>query len=282
MILVTGAAGKTGRAVIRALVARGQAVRGWVRRREQVATLERIGADEVVVGRLEDQAAFDAAATGVEALYLICPNMHPEETALGEIAIRAVHNAGCQRFVYHSVLHPQVEAMPHHWNKLRVEERLFESGLQFTILQPAVYMQNILASRDGIVDRGVYEVPYSTAARFSLVDLGDVAEAAAIVLTTPGHDGAIYELCGPEVLSSREAAAVLERRLGRPVRATELDLETWIEAAVASGIAGYPLEALVKMFRYYDRHGFWGSGRVLEGLLGRPPVGLEAFAAQHL
>ena len=64
-------------------------------------------------------------------------------------AIRAAQSAGVERFVYHSVLHPQVEIMAHHWQKMRVEEQLFESGLSFTILQPAAYMQNVLAGWDG-------------------------------------------------------------------------------------------------------------------------------------
>ncbi|MEM7354144.1 MAG: NmrA family NAD(P)-binding protein [Acidobacteriota bacterium] len=281
MILVTGAAGKTGQAVVRALIARDQAVRAWVRRPEQAETLERIGAREVVIGSMEDPETFDNAARGIEAIYLICPNMFPEEITLGEIAIRGARRAGCRRLVYHSVLHPQVEAMPHHWAKMRVEERLFESGLQCTILQPAAYMQNLLASWEAIVERGVYEVPYSTKAPFSLVDLHDVAEAAAIALTTPGHEGAIYELCGPEVLSSAEAAAVMQRVLDRPVRAEALALNTWTAKAKASGLGGYALDGLVKMFRYYDQYGFWGSSRVLEGLLGRKPSSFESFLANQ-
>ena len=59
----------------------------------------------------------------------------------------AARRAGIRHLVYHSVLHPQVEAMPHHWQKMRVEEQLFAAGLPYTILQPAAYMQNVLAHR---------------------------------------------------------------------------------------------------------------------------------------
>jgi NAD(P)H dehydrogenase (quinone) len=143
MILVTGAAGKTGRAVIEALLDRGTAVRAWVRRPAQVAILQRLGVTDIVMGGMGDTAVYQQAATGVRAIYHICPNMHPDEVALGRAAIAAAQAAGVAHFVYHSVLHPQTEKMPHHWHKLRVEEVLLESGLPFTILQPAAYMQNI-------------------------------------------------------------------------------------------------------------------------------------------
>ena len=92
-----------------------------------------------------------------------------------------------RRLVYHSVLHPQIEAMPHHWEKMRAEELLFAAGLDVTVLQPTAYMQNILAGWRDIVEAGIYRVPYPVESRISLVDLDDVAAAAALVLTQPGH-----------------------------------------------------------------------------------------------
>ena len=113
---------------------------------------------------------------GVRAIYYICPNMHPHEIAIGEMMIEAALQAGVEHFVYHSVLHPQAEAMPHHWPKLRVEERLFESGLAFTILQPAAYMQNILAQRQRILQMAFLFCPMALTPAISLVDLADVVK----------------------------------------------------------------------------------------------------------
>lgn len=281
MILVTGAAGKTGRAVIEALVARAQAVRGLVRRSEQVGRLQRLGVQDVVVGEIRDPAVVGRAARGVQALYHIAPNMHPEEAILGRIAIAAAQSAGVAHFVYHSVLHPQAEAMPHHWQKLRVEEALFASGLPYTILQPAAYMQNVLASWEAIGERGVYAVPYAAATRLSMVDLRDVAEAAAHVLTEAGHAGATYELSGPEVFSQTETAAILAQHLGRPVRVERVPIEVWSAQARASGLGDYQVETLVKMFRYYEHYGFWGSPRVLGWLLGRVPTSFAEFVERY-
>jgi len=277
MILVTGAAGKTGRAVIRALNRRGQAVRALVYRPEQVALVTAAGAQQVAVGDMRTQAPVDEAARGVRAVYDICPNVSPNELAIGQVMLNAARDAGIEHMVYHSVLHPQVEAMPHHWQKMRVEERLFESGLAFTILQPAVYMQNVLGQWGRIAGQGVYAVPYAASTRLSLVDLEDVAEAAAVALTEPGHAGATYELAGAEVLDQAEVAAILGQQLGRPVRAQAIALDTWVQEMRALGTGDYQIQTLLQMFRYYERYDFWGNSCVLEWLLGRPPTTFAAF-----
>ena len=244
--------------------------------------MEELGAQEAVVGDMRLRATMDEALREVRAVYHICPNVSPDELAIGQTAIAAACSAGVGHFVYHSVLHPQIEAMPHHWQKLRVEEQLFASGLSFTILQPAAYMQNVLAHRGRIVQEGVYPIPYPVQTRLSMVDLEDVAEAAALVLTEPGHANATYELAGTEGMSQSEVAAILAEQLGRPIRAQVVPLETWQERARTSGLGGYQVETLLKMFRYYAQFGFWGSPRVLGWLLGRPPTTLEEFIARTI
>ncbi len=243
MILVTGAGGKTGWAVIKRLAAGGQQVRALVRRMEQVELLGSLGAIDFVVGDMSANDTMDQAFAGVRAVYHICPNMHPNELTIGESAIRAAQAAGVERFVYHSVLHPQIELMAHHWQKMRVEEKLFISGLPFTILQPAAYMQNVQANWARIIGEGIYAVPYGLDTRLSMVDLEDVAEVAAAVLSEPGHDGAIYELCGRERLSQREIAQALSAFLGREVEGLVIPLAQWADQARSAGFerlcAGY-------------------------------------------
>jgi uncharacterized protein YbjT (DUF2867 family) len=280
VILITGAGGKTGRAVLRALIAKGEMVRALLHRPEHVQSVQGLGAQEVVVADMRDRDAMEHAARGIRAIYHICSNMNPDEIAIGQAVIGAARSAGVEHLVYHSVLHAQTETMPHHWNKLRVEEKLFESGLAWTILQPAAYMQNVLAYWEKIVERSIYPVPYSVGARLSMVDLDDVAKAAAIVLTEPGHIGATYELAGPEALSQVEVAEILSRRLGRPVRAQVVPLDEWERRARSLGMSDYAVETLLKMFRYYDRFGLRGNPNVLTWLLDRPARTFAAFIAQ--
>ena len=110
---------------------------------------------ETVVGDFEVEADLNAALRGVDTIYHICPNMHPDEVGIGHAVISAAGRGGVGRLVFHSVLHPQTRGMSHHWNKLQVEELLFESGLPFTILQPCAYMQNILGYWKALVEEGI-------------------------------------------------------------------------------------------------------------------------------
>ncbi len=258
MILITGASGKTGRAVVDALTARGQKVRALTRSMASMA----------------DEKAFARAAEGASAIYHICPNVSPDEITFGKNAIATARSTGIRRFVYHSVLHPQIEAMPHHWNKMKVEELLFASGLDFTILQPTAYMQNLLANWSTILS-GVHRAPYPVATCISLVDLRDVAEVAAKVLTRSGYAGATYELVGTPPLSQSDVADTLSRALGRTVRAETETIEAW---RARSPLGAEQTDTLVKMFRYYERHGLVGNSNTLRWLLGREPTSLLDFA----
>jgi NAD(P)H dehydrogenase (quinone) len=275
MILVTGAGGKTGQAVVKALAAKGASVRALVRNRERAAALTALGAADVSFGSFEDRLALERAAAGTRAIYHICPNVSPDEIAYAAAVAAAAKAQGVNRLVYHSVLHPQIEAMPHHWRKMRVEEMLFASGLDLTVLQPTAYMQNILGAWRGIVADGLFRVPYPVETKLSLVDLNDVAAAAALVLTQNGHGGATYELVGTHPLQQSEVAAAIGAVLGRDVHAEAETIETWEARATAMG--EHERITLAAMFRYYARHGLVGNPNTLRWLLGRAPNDLISF-----
>ena len=312
LLLVTGAAGKTGLAVIRKLGAiakllsreagdpghqanlgdlptlprlPGLRTRALARNADQCILLEEAGVHETVVADLTDPAALAMALQGADCVYHVCPNVHPQEVSIGRRIIALARQAGVHRFVLHSVLQPGIREMPHHWAKRSVETVLAESGLEFTILQPAPYMQNILGQRVSICEQGVYSVPYHLATRVSMVDLEDVAEAVVRVLSSPdgsensaAHVGATYELCGPELLDQAEIAAVLGRALRREIRAEAVGREGWAKSAYRAGMSRYQVETLLAMFHYYERFGMTGSAQPLQGLLGRPPATFAQFA----
>ena len=282
MILVTGAAGKTGQAIISQLAAQSFLIRAWVRREAQVIPLRELGATEVVVGDLADAAIWQQATQNIDAIYFICPNMHPHEVEIGQKAIAAALSANVGRFVYHSVLHPQTQKMPHHWHKLFVEEALFETGLDVTIVQPAAYMQNIAGSWQTILEEGVYRVPYPIDTRFSVVDLEDVATVATVLLTQPGHSHAIYELAGPQNLTPQAMATILSQQLGRPIQAKQQPISQWQAEAQAAGLSQYALTTLMQMFDYYGRYHFEGNSNILRWLLGREPTDFATFATKQI
>ena len=148
-----------------------------------------------------------------------------------------------QKFIYHSVLHPQTSLMPHHWQKLLVEELLIKSGLDFTILQPTVYMQNILGYRNEI-EKGFYPMPYPPETRLSLVDLYDVAEAVAKVILEPIHSYATYQLVGTPPLSQHQLARELSRHLAKNISASEIPLEVWEKVEAVQNLPIYTRQTL--------------------------------------
>lgn len=268
-VAVTGAAGKTGRAVVAALDSRGVPVLALVHRSAQ-AEAGIPGAADTLAVDLADPGAVLRALDGTSALYLIAPNVHPDEPGMLEPVIAGCEGSGPARVVYHSVLHPYAPAMPHHLDKARVEARLHDSTLDWTILQPASYFENAMAVWDSVRDHGTWPVPYSAAAPFTPVALADVAEAAAMVLTDRAHRFATYELAGPDRLSTNDMARVAGEVLGHDVTVTDRR-RAWRDGP-GSHLAAEARDRLEAMFDYYDRHGFCGNPTVLAALLQRAPT----------
>ena len=282
MILITGAAGKTGQVVIRALSKGTEPVRALVFRAEQVPIAKASGAREVHFGDMSDASTMADALAGIRALYHVPPNMSADEVPIGRNIITLAISSGLEHIVYHSVFRPQIEAMPHHWRKMRVEEMLFSSRLVFTILQPTAYMQNILGGLDQIQEDGRYRVPYRTNTATSLVDLEDVAEVSTIVLSSDDHAYATYELVGMQAVSQNEIARILSEALGQDIHAETQPLDAWARDARFAGLGEKQIDGLVKMFQYYEGYNFKGNTRVLKGLLGREPTKLHKAITREI
>ena len=277
MILITGAGGKTGMTLIKRL-SKVESVYAFVHREEHVSVIKSLGAEKIIVGDLHDETAIRSAMQGARSVYHICPNMNSDEFVIGKLVINEARKVGVEHFLYHSVLHPQTEKMTHHWQKLRVEEMIFESGLPFTILQPAPYMQNLLAGWKSILEDGVLHVPYSVNSKFSFVDLEDISEVAKVVLTEPNHFNATYELAGTLPMSHVEVAKIFGRVLKRDVQAEKEEISDWrLRAERSLGMSEYAIENLVKMFEYYNQWGLVGNPNVLRWLLKHEPNSLESF-----
>ena len=270
MIVVTAAGGQTGSAVVRALWSRGERVRALVGSSQPRPELTALSA-EVVATDLTEPTGVEPLLVGADALYLIWPNFDPQETAGAVALLAAARRAGVRRVVYHSVLRPQARAMPHHAAKDRVEEALDASGLSWRVLQPCAYADNLQGQFAEVAATGILRSPWGLTQAQSLVDLRDVAAAAAVLLTEDGLDGGTFEAVGPEPLTAPRIAALLAEWLDREVRAVDAVPEGPVPQEYAARCSRL-------MFDHYRAHGFVGSPRVLDGLLGRPP---RSFA-EHL
>ena len=269
MILVTAAGGKTGRAVIAALATHGVDVRALRRSGEPVP-----GAAETVAG---DAGDLEPHLDGIDTVYFIWPNFTAGESEGMARAIEAIAGHGLRRIVYHSVLRPGLEAMPHHWDKLRAEERLAESHLDTVTLQPCSYMQNIEPLLDTVRETGLYQPLGGLDAAISFVDLADVGEVAVRACFGDDMLGGTYELAGPQPLTARDVAAELSQALARPVTAREISAADWAAAARSAGLPDGAIRRGRLMTEHLLVHGFSGSPVVLEALLGRPPTQLRQY-----
>ncbi|MGG5260174.1 SDR family oxidoreductase [Phycicoccus avicenniae] len=264
-VLVVGSAGKTGRAVCAALLARGATVRAAVRpgREASAPTGTRAVAVDLVDGR-----GLDAALDGCAAAYHLAPNVHPDEVGIAGRVGDAARCTGLPHLVFHSVLHPDDARMPHHLRKGAAEAVLRRRvPASLVVLRPSAYHENLLPQ----VLAGAVTLPYSADTPFTTVALTDVAEAAAGALLDPARDGEVHDLVGPDVLTTRQMVARAEQVLGRPVR---LDVGTpgaWADGPGA-GLPAPAREALAAMFAAYDEDGLVGDPADLTALLGRRPT----------
>ena len=127
---------------------------------------------------------------------------------MGHNVVSAARAAGVEHLVQFSLTHPQLEPLLNHQAKLAVERVVLLSRMPFTILQPMHYMQNIDVAR--VVADGVLRQPYALDRRLAHVDLEDVTEVAAKVVSEGrDHHYATYELCGEDFRSARELAEVI-------------------------------------------------------------------------
>jgi uncharacterized protein YbjT (DUF2867 family) len=281
-ILVTGASGKTGRRVVAAIAKRDGAVRALVRRAVAGAELRQNGAADFVIGDLTDSESLKRAVQGVGQVLHICPPMHPKEDAIARTLIDLSGDAGVERFVLYSVLHPILADVPHHDRKLQAERYLVDSSLPYTILQPGRYMQHLVPIWKSVLATGVHSMPFSVTSKFSLADLSDLAEASARVMTDPGHEGATYELAGPQALSQDDMAAILSELLGRPIRAQAKPADQLRREMEAAGVPAERIDTMSKMNAHYDSHGLIGNPNVLRWILGREPNDFAGFVRREL
>lgn len=284
MILVTAAHGNQGKLLVPKLLARGLPVRACVQSEASAERLRAIGVSEVVVGDITDPAVMARAVRGAEKVYHVGPTIHPREREMGLAIVDAAREHGVKHFVFSSVLHAITTDLVQHEIKRDIEEHLLSSGLEFTILQPSNYMLPLKLKP--VFERGVFQLSWSLERRQSMVDLGDVTDAAAKVLAdSEAHAGATYELVGPGRYTAHELGEILSQVLGRPVGVERIDADVYLKAWVGDGDPqqfAHQARVLRAISRRYSSHDFVGNPNVLTWLLQRAPTSFETFARRQL
>ena len=277
-ILVTGATGKTGAEVVKGLIAEGATVRAGAHTPDKARAMFGPGVEVVPLdfGRPE---TFDSALAGADRVYLLAVT---GETAADQALMPFVDQAkaaGVRHIVYMTARGVEMDED----NPMRKVERYIEqSGVAYTFLRPSWFMQNFSSGfiAPMILGMGGIFLPAADA-KTSFIDVRDIAAVGVAALTEAGHAGKTYALTGGQALSYGEAAEILSRAAGKPIRYVALSDEDFGDSLLAQGWNADQVAMFSNLFRGV-RQGWAASVSAdVANALGRPPITLEQFAQDH-
>lgn len=278
-ILITGSTGRVGSEVLKEVLKRGATARVMIRKPDPSKPLPE--GVEVVVGDLLDPVSVEKALEGVDKLYLLNAVV-PDELTQGLIAFGLARKLGISHIVYHSVFKAeQFKDVPHFAVKLGIESALKEFDVPYTIIRPSYFYQNDETLRVPLTEAGIYTMPLGTTG-ISAVDVRDIAEATAIVLTEDGHAGKTYNLNGADVLSGPKAAAIWSEGLGKSIQYPGEDLDA-LEGQMRQWAPSWSAYEIRLMFQSYLERGFVaepGDVETLTHLLGHAPRTYDDFVKE--
>ncbi|WP_036116768.1 MULTISPECIES: NmrA/HSCARG family protein [Luteibacter] len=282
-ILVTGATGSIGSAVIERLAAEGAPVRALTRAPGKYKAPAGV---QSVAGDMTDIPSMRAALQGVDTLFLLNAVV-PDELTQALATLGLAREAGIQRIVYLSVLNgDRFTDVPHFTVKYAVERAIEQFDLPATVLRPSYFMQNDANIKDVIAQHGVYPMALGKVG-VSMVDTRDIADvAAASLLRRSRASGAlpreVIELVGPDAITGEGAAAIWSEALGRPVAYGGDDLDT-AEANIARqqpSWAAYDLRLMLARFHADGMLAKPSANGIMTSVLGRAPRSYRDFVRE--
>ncbi|KAF8583587.1 NAD(P)-binding protein [Ramaria rubella] len=232
----------------------------------------------IVVADYMDEATLTPVFRDVSVVIHNGPSVHQNEAVMAMSVIDAAKNAGVGHFLLCSVLHPMRSKLITHKLKLQVEEYLVESRMNYTIVQPTHYMQNV--SLGHVMRTGKLPLGYSHSVAQGFVDLRDFCHVIrSIVSDTSRHNMATYELVS-ENMTYTEVANILQDVMHRKVECELIPPKDYI-TMLKEGRAvqnEYTEDAMERIIIYHNRWGLTGNSNVLQWLLGREPTTWQQYA----
>jgi uncharacterized protein YbjT (DUF2867 family) len=276
-VMVTGATGNTGRAIIDALIQRGAQVRAMVRTAADSSRLP--DGVPVAVADFDDPASLAAALDGAERAYLVTPSSEQAEAQQRRFADIAV-----QTGVRHLIVLSQLaadEQSPVRFLRYHaaVEQHVRDLGIAWTFLRPNLFLQGLLAFAQSIAAERRFYAPIGDA-RVSAVDVRDIAAVAAAALTESGHEGATYTLTGPAAITHAEIAAALSDALGREISFIDVPPDAFAQS-LKGILPPWQIEGLVEDYGHYRRGEAAAVSPAVGEVTGRPPRDVRQFARDY-
>jgi len=276
--LVTGATGNVGKEVIRYLADYGAAASTVAAVTDPDRAMDLPHGVASRVFRFGDSTTFPEAFDGIDRLFLIRPPQIADVEQYLFPVVDYARSAGVKHIVFLSLLGVENNKVVPHY---KVEQYLRSSGVPYTFLRPGFYMQNLSTThRQEILEDDEIAVPVGKAST-SFIDVRDIGEVAARVLTEEGHENTAYSLTGPEALTYGEVAEILSDVLGRQIRYTR---PSPLRFYIRSRRRGTPRKFALIMVALYTATRFGSGERItddVQRLLGRPPISMRRFAEDY-
>jgi len=275
-ILVTGSTGNVGSRLVQRLVELGQPVRAFTRQGERTSFNAAV---EVAQGDFTDVDSLRKAMQGVSKMYLLSAGHDlPKHEAN---AVAAAKEAGLELVVKHSIAGAQYKAVEMgRWHRAG-EELLEASGLPWVFLRNAAFATNAFGWIQTIkAQNTVYGALGDTA--LPVIDPVDIAAAAAVVLTTPGHAGQAYDLSGPAALTTDEQVQTLAKALGRPLTYVNVPDSAARDAMLGMGWPVQDVDAMIDFIQGVRPMGRLAPVDGVQKLTGNAPRSFEQWAGANI
>ncbi|WP_313581047.1 SDR family oxidoreductase [Chishuiella sp.] len=270
-IAITGATGQLGRLAIEKLKERTEKENliALVRNTEKAKDLG-------IETRLFDYAKPEILADslqGIDSLFLISSSEIGQRETQHKNVINAAKEAGVKWIVYTSLLHASTSDMALAPEHVATEKALQESGLNFTILRNGWYTENYAGSIPGSIQAGAF-IGSAESGKISSATREDYAEAAAVVLTTEGHENKIYELAGDIAYTLSDLAAEVSKQIGKEIPYVNLSEADFTAALVKIGLPEGFAQILADSDAKAAHGALFSDDKTLSKLLNRPTTPL--------
>ncbi|UPL47759.1 SDR family oxidoreductase [Hymenobacter sublimis] len=281
-LLISGATGTVGTQLARRLAAQGVPFRALVRdvNSAPAMALQQLPGAELVTGDLNDPASVGRALVGMKRAFLLTPSSAQAEAQ--QVAfVEQAQLAGVQHVVKLSQWAAEAES-PVRFLRYHavVEAAIRASGLAYTFLRPNLFMQGLLAFQGTIAAQGQFFAPVGEA-RISVVDVRDIAAAAAAALTETGHENRTYDLTGPQALTHADMACALALATDRPVTFLDVPPAAMRGALLGLGMDPWMAEGLVEDYAHYHRGEAATVAPGVQQATGRAPRSFASFARDY-
>ncbi|WP_018476961.1 SDR family oxidoreductase [Pontibacter roseus] len=280
-ILVTGATGTVGREIIKQLSLQDRHVRAGVHSVITGENLKRLPGVEIVEIDFRKPESLHAAFTHVDRLMLITP-MTEDQQEMARNLVDEARKKEVKHIVKLSALGAGAEPgiQLGRWHR-DIEKYIEESGIPYTFLRPASFMQNLVNyNAETIQKEGKFYMPMGDG-KVSFIDTRDIAAVAVEALTNDGHDSQVYELTGPAALSHAELAAILSEETGREISFVDVPEDAVQQGMLSQHMPEQLVNALLELYAVQKAGKSSGVTNTVQEVTGRAPHSFRQFVRDH-